>query len=188
MLQVSTDYVFNGRGARPYREDDIPDPVNAYGASKLEGERQVREAGGNHLIVRVQSLYGRHGHNFVRSILRKLEAEAPALRVVGDQVCSPTYTRHLAQAILALIRAEKTGVVHVRASGECTWHEFAAAIAARVRPGTAVHPVPTSAYPTPARRPAYAVMDCRRYREWTGRQMPHWREGLDAYLREATEP
>jgi len=184
MLQLSTDYVFDGKGTRPYREEDPVEPINAYGASKLEGERQVMDAGGPHLVVRAQSLFGVHGPSFVRAIRRKLDEGSEPLRVVNDQVCSPTYTRHLAEAIVALIESGSTGIVHVRASGECSWWEFAGAIAEQCSPGTTVYPVPSSVYPTPAARPAYSIIDCTRYQEWTKRAMPHWREGLAAFLGE----
>ena len=184
LLQISTDYVFPGIRREGAGEDDDPAPINAYGASKLEGERQVRASGCRHLIVRAQSLFGRHGPNFVKAIAGALAKDDPRLTVVDDQYSSPTYTRHLAEALLELVEAGCEGDVHVRASGVCSWFEFAQAIADRLRPGAVVEPVPTSAYPRPAKRPAYSVMRCDRFESWTGRSMPTWIDGLDAYLAE----
>jgi dTDP-4-dehydrorhamnose reductase len=184
LLHMSTDYVFSGTLGRAYREEDEPDPVNVYGASKLDGERRVLATGCESLIVRVQSLFGVRGPNFVKTICRVLAGENPALRVVTDQVSSPTYTRHLAGAIVALLAGGHSGIVHVRAAGECSWHAFAEAIAARVRPGAVVEPVTSVAYPRPARRPAHAVLDVGRFREWTGQELPSWQQGLEAYLKE----
>lgn len=184
LLHLSTDYVFPGAARHAVNEDEAVGPVNIYGKSKLAGEHQVSEAGGEHLIVRVQSLFGRHGPSFVAAISRKLTEGSGELRVVDDQVSSPTYTRHLADALWRLAVANYTGIVHVRAAGHCSWYEFAVAIAARMCPGAKIQPVPTSAYPTPARRPAYSVLDTRRFESWLGRPLPTWQEGLDAYLTE----
>ena len=184
LIHLSTDYVFSGTLGRPYREEDEPDPINVYGESKLDGERRVAAAGCGSLIVRVQSLFGARGPNFVRTISRVLAGEKPELRVVTDQVSSPTYTRHLASAIVTLLGEERGGIVHVRAGGECSWFEFAEAIAARVRPEVKVEPVTSEAFPRPARRPAYAVMDTARFWEWTGEGLPDWAQGLDEYLKE----
>lgn len=184
MIQLSTDYVFSGVSERPYCEDDEPDPINAYGASKLDGEQRVAAAGCESLIVRVQSLYGRRGPNFVKTIRKVLAQEDPQLRVVDDQVSSPTYTRHLAEALVTLVKTDRTGIVHVRADGVCSWFEFARAIAARVRPEVEVTPVTSDAFPRPARRPPFGVLDVSRFNEWTGGGLPRWAQGLDTYLEE----
>ncbi len=185
LLHLSTDYVFNGEGEEPYRENDPTDPINVYGASKLDGEQRVAAALNNHLIIRVQSLFGRSGPNFVKAISRKLEEEQPELRVVNDQISAPTYTGHLAKGIVTLLQGPYSGKVHVSASGHCSWYEFACAIAARLRPDIEVQPVSTAEFPRPARRPAHGVMDTRRFKGWTGgQQMPTWEEGLNDYLKE----
>ena len=184
LIQISTDYVFDGRKGSAYSEDDPVNPLNVYGASKLAGEERVREAGGRSLIVRTQSLFGVRGANFVRTIVQRLRKSDEPLRVVHDQCSSPTYTRHLAAAIVRLIQLRQEGIVNVVASGFCSWFEFAQAIAARVKPGAAIEPVGSDEYPRPAVRPAYSVLDTRRYREWTGSALPSWRKGLEEYLAE----
>jgi dTDP-4-dehydrorhamnose reductase len=184
LLHISTDYVFDGRKGRPYVESDPPEPLGVYGASKLAGEKAVRAEGGRFLIVRTQSLFGRRGPNFVRAVAEKIQKGAMPLRVVNDQVSSPTYTRHLAAALLRLIRLGKQGVVHVSASGSCSWFEFAKAIVARIRPQVEVVPISSRELARPAQRPAYSVLDNGLYISWTGAPLPSWQEGLDAYLTE----
>lgn len=182
LIQLSTDYVFDGTRKRPYTERDRTCPISIYGASKLAGEKAVRAIGAHFLVIRTQALFGKHGHNFVKSILKQLSECDEPLRVVNDQRMAPTYTRHLAQAITNLIKAQAEGVVHVAASGECTWFEFAQAIAQRVKPGAEVVPISTSELDLPASRPPYAILDTRRYRTLTGQVMPTWEQGLEEYL------
>ena len=184
LLHLSTDYVFDGEADRPYREDDPPRPLNAYGEGKLEGERRVAAAGGEALIVRVQSLFGLHGEHFIGKIRRRLESTAEPVRVVDDQVTAPTYTGHLAPGLVRLAASGRTGVVHVAASGACTWYAFARALAETLGMEDRVMPVPTRAFPTPARRPARSLLDTSRFRAWTGTDLPAWQEGLRAYLEE----
>lgn len=186
LLHISTDYVFDGADRHPIAEDHPTHPLNVYGASKLAGEQAVLESGCRALVIRTQSLYGRHGRHFVRAILDRARA-GQALRVVDDQFSAPTYTVHLADAILRLLATGKDGIVHVSASGFCSWYEFACAIVEAAGVAASVTAVPASAYPRPAARPAYAVLDGSRYRGWTGHAMPHWREGLAAYLAEERE-
>lgn len=182
LLHISTDYVFDGAATRPYVEEDATNPLGVYGASKLAGEQAVIAAGGPHLILRAQSLFGRNGQSFIRTIVRLLREGRTPLRVVKDQVSSPTYTLHLADAILRLIRAGKNGIVHVASSGQCSWFEFACAIARRVKPGAEVVPITAAEFRAPARRPGYSVLNTGRYRQWTGHTMPSWEEGMAAYL------
>lgn len=184
LMHISTDYVFDGRKGRPYVESDSPEPLSVYGASKLAGEKAVRAEGGRFLIVRTQSLFGKRGPNFVRAVVEKIKKGAAPLRVVNDQVSSPTYTRHLADALLRLIRLNKQGVVHVSASGSCSWFEFAKAIVARLQPRMEVIPISSRELARPAQRPAYSVLDNSLYISWTGAPLPTWQQGLDAYLRE----
>ena len=136
------------------------------------------------LIVRTQSLFGVRGANFVRTIAQRLRKSDEPLRVVNDQFSSPTYTRHLAGAIVRLLQLGREGIVNVVASGYCSWFEFAQAIAARVKPGAEIEPVGSAEYPRPAVRPAYSVLDTHRYREWTGSALPSWQKGLEEYLAE----
>jgi dTDP-4-dehydrorhamnose reductase len=184
LLHISTDYLFDGRKSRPYTERDSPNPMGVYGASKLAGEKAVRAEGGQYLVVRTQSLFGVRGPNFVRSIARQLKEGTAPLRVVRDQVSSPTYTRHLADALVRLILLDKEGVVHVAASGSCSWFDFAKAIAARVRPGAEIVPISAGELARPAPRPDYSVLDTHLFQSWTGQAMPPWERGLDEYLAE----
>jgi dTDP-4-dehydrorhamnose reductase len=184
MLHISTDYVFDGRKGSAYSEDDPVNPLSVYGASKLAGEELVRAAGGRNVIIRTQSLFGVRGANFVRTIAQRLKKSDEPLRVVNDQFSSPTYTRHLAAAIVRLLQSDREGIVNVVASGHCSWFEFAQAIAARVKPGAKINPVGSVEYPRPAPRPAYSVLDTKRYREWTGVALPTWQKGLEEYLAE----
>lgn len=184
VIHLSTDYVFDGRSTRPYDENDRANPVNIYGASKLTGEKALRAGGGPYLIVRTQSLFGKNGPNFVRSIARKLRESDEPLRVVADQISAPTYTRHLADALMRLVEVHAEGILHVTASGSCSWYEFACAIVERLKPGHEVVPIKAQELSLPAMRPAYAVLSNRRYQSLTGHVMPSWQEGLDAYLKE----
>ncbi len=184
LLQISTDYVFDGLSGKPYCEDDPVNPVSIYGKSKLKGEEAVRALSGRYLIVRTQLLFGVNGNNFVKSIGRKLREGDGRLRVVEDQVSAPTYTGHLSGAIVKLVRSGRNGTVHVTASGSCSWHEFACAIAERIRPGAEVLPVTSEEFNRPAARPPYSVLDNSRYLSWTGEAMPSWSDSLDEYLKE----
>lgn len=185
LLHLSTDYVFNGRKGTPYVESDPVEPLNYYGESKLAGERAVQAAGGHAVVVRTQSLYGLRGRNFIRAILNQLQQGKTSLRVVHDQVSSPTYTRHLAEGLLDLVAARpQPCIVNVAASGSCSWWEFARAIVDRVRPGVEIAKLTTAELNFPALRPAFSVLDTALFTSLTGRPMPHWQDGLDAYLAE----
>jgi dTDP-4-dehydrorhamnose reductase len=184
LIHISTDYVFDGRKGSAYSEDDPVNPLSVYGASKLAGEELVRGAGGRSLIVRTQSLFGVRGANFVRAIVQRLKKSDEPLRVVNDQFSSPTYSRHLAAAIVLLLQSGREGIVNVVASGHCSWFEFAQAIVARVKPGAGIIPVGAAEYARPAPRPAYSVLDTSRYREWTGSALPSWQKGMEEYLAE----
>ena len=189
LLHMSTDYLFDGMAKSAYREDSPVNPLSVYGRSKLAGEKAVLAGGLNkYLIVRTQSLFGVNGRNFVKAIMARLEAGNEPLKVVSDQTSSPTYTVHLADAILRLMSCKKQGIVNASASGECSWCEFACAIAGQVKPGAVVMPVTTSEYPRAARRPAYSVLDKGLYEAWTGSRMPSWEEGLREYLGECNRP
>ena len=180
LLYVSTDYVFDGTARAPYREDDPLAPLGAYGASKAAGERAVHEAGGT--VVRTSWLFGEGGPSFVHTMLR-LAKERPVLRVVADQRGCPTWTDNLAGALLALaMRPELAPTYHFCNAGETTWHGFAEAIVAearRHRPLACerVEAITTAEYPTPARRPAYSVLDTSRLRA-LGIATPPWQPGL----------
>ena len=184
MLYVSTDYVFDGSGQRPWREDDTPNPLSVYGKSKLQGEQAVAKYLKPHLIVRSSWLFGPKGKNFVSTIL-KLVAERDDLRVVSDQRGSPTYTRHLAVKLAELIDCKDYGIYHVTGSGSCSWFEFTQAILKssgfnHVR----VVPISTQESARRAPRPAFSVLENRRLAVSHLGLLPRWDEGLAEYLRE----
>lgn len=189
LVHISTDYVFDGTATRPYSEDDPVNPVNVYGETKLEGECLVRKACSRHIIVRTQALFGVNGKNFVSTILEQLRGvqtgKTKSISVVDDQFTSPTYTRHLAEAILRLIMCGHYGTVHVSASGVCSWYQFAMAIAeASGICNDVIKPVKSTEYATKARRPLYSVLDKSRLIEWTGKPVQEWRVGLEEFLTE----
>jgi dTDP-4-dehydrorhamnose reductase len=192
IVHVSTDYVFDGAKPEPYAEDDPPNPASVYGRSKLAGEQAVAAANPHHAILRTAWLYSAYGHNFFLTMLR-LARERSELRVVADQYGNPTYAPHLATAILALapqLRAHAAepvwGVFHAAASGETTWHGFAAAIVVAAAPlGVPQLPVVAidhHAYPTPARRPANSRLACAKLERVFGIRLPPWQEGLAACM------
>ena len=184
LVHISTDYVFNGRKGTPYQEGDPVDPLNYYGVTKLAGEQQVQAAGGQATIVRTQSLYGLNGRNFIKAILNQLQQGRQELRVVNDQVSSPTYTAHLADALWRLLARPPGGLVNIAAGGQCSWFDFARAIVERVGATARVLPRSTAELNYPALRPAFSVLDTARYTACTGHTMPHWGDGLAAYLAE----
>ncbi len=182
MIHLSTDYVFDGTSPAPYREEDSPNPLNVYGASKLQGERQIREVLENHLIIRTAWLYGHHGKNFVDTILR-LAAQQEELRVVNDQRGAPTFTKDLSWAIEKLLEKEAKGILHITNSGSCTWFEFAHQILKEknIDNGSIV-PISSAALTRPAKRPANSVLDCHRFENLVGQKMRTWEEALKEYL------
>lgn len=189
LVHVSTDYVFDGRGVRPYREDDPVDPVNAYGRGKLEGERAVLSSGADAVVVRTSWLFGKNGPNFVDAILKQVEAGKTELRVVADQTGRATAASDLARAMLLLSAAPFRGVVHFANSVETTWYGLAlAALAVEGRGDVVVHPCATSEFPRPARRPAYSVLDTSLYERTTGERPRPFSDSLADYLAERRAP
>jgi dTDP-4-dehydrorhamnose reductase len=180
VVQVSTDYVFDGAGGRPYLESDPTGPVSVYGASKLAGEVAVALAAPDaHTIVRCSALFGTAGPCFPATMLR-LANEREELTVVDDQVTCPTLTAHLAPALLSIVEGSSRplGVLHLTPAGQCSWYEFAVEIIRRAGAGTRIVPGSTADLARPAPRPAYSVMRSER----GAPQLPDWRDGLDAYL------
>lgn len=159
LIHISTDFVFDGTKREPYLEKDIPNPINVYGASKLQGERYVQSALDNHFIIRTSWLYSEFGNNFVKTMLR-LGSEKDEIHVVNDQIGSPTYAKDLAEAVLEIIISEYTqfGLYHYSNQGALSWFEFAKAIFNFTQNDIQVKPIPTSGYPTPAQRPQYSVL------------------------------
>jgi dTDP-4-dehydrorhamnose reductase len=176
LVQISTDYVFDGTATRPYREEDPTHPVSVYGRSKLEGERQAARCP-RHLIVRTSWLYDAEGHNFYNTML-KAAAQGRSLRVVDDQRGAPTTCRALARQLQAAVEGGWQGLVHATCQGETTWHGFARAIFQTHGLAADLQPCLTADYPTPARRPAYSVLDAGHRRELGPDLMPHWAEAL----------
>lgn len=196
LIHISTDYIFNGQNDRPYKETDPPGPLNAYGLSKWEGEEAIRSALAEHIILRTSWLYGVRGSNFVKTILRA-GREREELRVVSDQHGCPTWTRDLAGAIVrvaGLVYAGSGyrgnwGAYHFCGRGITTWYAFTLAILERARQHESlkvqkVHPVPTTEYPTPAARPRWSVLDCRKIEEKLGISPPPWEVSLGGMLEE----
>ncbi len=182
LIQLSTDFVFDGTKRSPYEVNDKTSPLSAYGRSKLIGERAAVDAK-KHLIVRTAWLFGVHGHNFVEAIRNQLKKGTNPLRVVNDQRGRPTYTPHLAHAIIRLAENEQAqGIVHYADEDECTWYDFARAIVEALGSPVEVIPVATTEFPRPAARPPYSVLSTERYERLTGVRPESWREGLHEYL------
>jgi dTDP-4-dehydrorhamnose reductase len=178
LVHVSTDYVFDGRAREAYRESAPTGPLSAYGATKLEGERAVERAGGEHTTARSSWLFGAGGPNFVETMLR-LGAERDAVSVVTDQVGCPTFTGHLAEALVAVAEAGPRGVVHVAGGGSCSWHDFAVEVFAQAGVDCRVDPATTADMARPAPRPGFSVLASERA---DAPRLPDWRDGLAAYL------
>ena len=183
LLQLSTDYVFDGKADRPYREGDPAKPISAYGRTKLAGERAT-ELARRHLIVRTAWLFG-DGPNFVAGIRRQLDAGAKTLRVVSDQRGCPTYTVDLADTLLRLLTSGAQGVIHAVNAGSATWFEFAQEIIRRLGSDVEVVPISTADAARQAPRPAVAVLDTSELRRILGSELPPWQDALGRYLREA---
>lgn len=189
LVQVSTDFVFDGRAAHPYAVDAPTGPLNVYGRTKLAGERA---AGADALIVRTAWVHAAQGSNFVHTMLR-LMRERDAVRVVHDQIGTPTQVTGLARAIWALAESGTRGVFHYTDCGVASWYDFAVAIQEEARAiglldrDVPIVPIPTSAFPTPAARPAFSVLDKERSWEALGWRAPHWRDGLRTTLKELRE-
>lgn len=191
LIHYSTDYVFDGRKATPYCEDDATGPLGVYGSSKLAGEQAIRACGGQHLILRTSWVYSLHGRNFLLTMQRLLQ-EREELRVVADQVGAPTWAGTIARTTVELIRRWRDGqpgawgTYHLTGLGETSWFGFAEAIAAHLqaqgRTCARLTPIASSEYPTPAQRPANSRLDCSRLQHEWGVELPDWREALSECL------
>ena len=180
IVHPSTDYVFDGSGRRPYVESDPTNPINAYGRSKLAGEHAVAAANLHHFVVRTSWLFGAGGRNFVETMLG-LASDRGYVLVVRDQVGCPTYTGHLAEALVRLLDGESYGLHHIAGGGECSWYEFAAEIFEQAGVDCRAMSCTSEEFPRPAARPAYSVL--RTERDY-GLELPPWQEGLSGYLSE----
>ncbi len=178
-IHFSTDYVFNGQATEPYTDTSVTDPVNAYGASKLLGETEAMKNNPDSIIIRTSWVYSSFGKNFVKTMLR-LMSEKESISVVNDQVGCPTYANDLASAVMQIIEQNKTagGLYSYSNSGVISWYEFALAIKEISNSTCAVSPVPSSQYPTPAKRPQYSVMDTSKFRNTFNIEIPFWRDSL----------
>ncbi len=190
LIHYSTDYVFDGSGTQSWREGDRPAPLNIYGKSKLVGEQTIRATGAAHLILRTSWVYGEHGNNFVKTILR-IAAEKTEMNIIDDQVGAPTSAEFIANTTAKILNQLKdnsialnSGTYHLCCSGETSWHGFASEIVRLAKQKNtalavkSIHPVPTSAYPTPAERPKNSRLDCSRLNKIFGLQPMSWQTAL----------
>jgi dTDP-4-dehydrorhamnose reductase len=176
-IYISSDYVFDGTKPAPYVESDPVNPISRYGRTKLEGERATLTASPHSLVVRTAWLFGSGGGNFVTTMLA-LGEERGEVRVVDDQVGCPTFTGHLAEALVALAEGHEHGFLHVAGAGSCSWYEFARAIFERAGLDVETRPCTTEEFPRPAPRPANSALVSER----GAPELPRWQDGLDAYL------
>ncbi|NTU53730.1 MAG: dTDP-4-dehydrorhamnose reductase [Chlorobiaceae bacterium] len=191
LLNVSTDYVFDGNGCRPYLEDDQVSPCGVYGQSKWEGEEAIRSIGCSHIIIRTSWLYSVYGLNFVKTMLR-LGREREQIGVVFDQVGSPTWAADLARAIVSMLERldperHYADTFHYSNEGVCSWYDFAKAIMDAAALSCKVMPIESSDYPTPAKRPQYSVLNKRKIKELWGLEIPHWHDSLLKMLEQLEE-
>ncbi|RRV07878.1 dTDP-4-dehydrorhamnose reductase [Stutzerimonas xanthomarina] len=194
LIHYSTDYVFDGRKAEPYDENDLPQPLNVYGASKLAGEQAIQAVGGEHLILRTSWVYSQHGKNFLLTMQRLLQ-ERDALSVVSDEIGAPTWAATIARVTAELVRkrnagqAGPSGLYHLSASGEASWYGFACSIAERLRQEgrlrAEITPILSRNYPTAAQRPLNSRLNCARLRQDWGVTLPDWETALHECLNRA---
>lgn len=181
IVYISTDYVFDGKRSDPYKEFDRANPCNVYGKSKLAGEEMVKNLSDKHFIVRTSWVFGKHGKNFVKTMLR-LAQHQNELSVVNDQIGSPTYTIDLVHFLKDLIETEKYGVYHASNTGFCSWYELAKAIFEVAGTDIKVNPVETKDFPRPAARPAFSVLDHMAIRLNGFSDLRHWRDALKDFI------
>jgi len=179
LIHISTDYVFPGDSAIPLKEGDLTGPINVYGASKLKGEQLAQRDNPETVIIRTAWVYSEFGNNFVKTMIRLMK-EKPSLTVIDDQIGSPTYAADLADVILHIVTASSfvPGVYHYSNEGRISWYEFALAIKEIIGSPCPVQPIPTSQYPTPAKRPHYSLLDKSRIKKTYGVVVPDWKESL----------
>ena len=179
IIHISTDYVFDGTNHRPYRESDKVNPISQYGTSKRKGETSLLALSPEAIIIRTAWLYSSYGRNFVKTMLR-LGRENKEVRVVCDQVGTPTYARDLARAIAKVLKSQQwvAGIYHFTDEGAASWYDFAKAIFRIAGMEVKVVAIPTEDYPTPASRPAYSILDKSRIKATYGVEIPHWEESL----------
>jgi dTDP-4-dehydrorhamnose reductase len=181
LIHISTDYIFNGKHYRPYTEDAIPEPQGVYATTKYEAEQSIQNICSDALILRTSWLYSEFGNNFCKKIL-KLASERDELRIIADQIGTPTYATDLAEAIITVIRNypefDKTEIFHFSNQGIASWYDFAKEIVSLANMECKVTPIRTEEYPLPAPRPFYSVMDKRKYTDTFHCEIPYWKDSL----------
>jgi dTDP-4-dehydrorhamnose reductase len=191
LIHVSTDYVFDGNTKIPYKEDDKTNPQGVYGETKLKGELAIQASGCKHIIIRTAWVFSEYGNNFLKTMLR-LGAERDELSIVGDQMGCPTYAQDIARSIVEIIpqlnSREYNGIYHYCGDQPCSWYEFANAIfdqamTNNLKIPSIVKSIETSAYPTPAKRPAFSVLDCSKIENECGVPSSNWQEGISQVIR-----
>lgn len=186
IIHISTDYVFNGTGHRPYTPNDRPSPLSVYGKTKLAGERAVLENAEKAIIIRTAWLYSPYGNNFVKT-MRRLGAEKQSINVVADQIGSPTFAGDLAEAIVKILpqmNEENRGIYHFTNMGVCSWYDFASEIMEQSKLKCVVNPINSSEYPTRAIRPFYSVLDKTKIKQTFGLDIDHWKIGLQKCIKQ----
>jgi dTDP-4-dehydrorhamnose reductase len=189
LIHISTDFVFDGKSFTPYREEDLPHPVSVYGKTKWAGENAVLKEAEEVVIIRTSWLYSSFGNNFVKTIL-KLAKERDELNVVYDQIGTPTYARDLAGAVLSILNHKDfvTGIYHYSNEGVASWYDLAQAIVEIKGLDCRINPIETHQYPTPAKRPAYSLLNKAKIKKTYGLEIPHWRTSLKSCLEILLKP
>ncbi len=186
IIHISTDYVFDGKGCKPYTPDDITNPISVYGKTKLAGEKEVQKNAKIYAVIRTAWLYSPYGKNFVKT-MRSFGETKESLNVVCDQIGTPTYAGDLAEAIVKIIpqlNLENSGIYHFTNEGVCSWYDFATEIMEQSGLKCKVNPILSSAYPTKATRPFYSVLDKSKIKETFGIEISHWKKGLEKCLKQ----
>lgn len=186
IVYISTDYIFNGQGENPFETEDTPSPVNYYGQTKYEGEKKVREITDKYFILRTAWVFGKNGNNFVKTMLR-LGRENGAVKVINDQFGSPTYTKDLANLICDMIFTNKFGTYHATNEGFCSWYDFACEVFKAAGMNVSVTPIPTSDYPTKAKRPGNSRLSKAKLIQEGFKILPEWQNAVQRYIREENE-
>ncbi len=183
LIHISTDYVFDGQSPVPYKEDDPTCPINEYGASKLKGEEFCLENNPGAIIIRTAWVYSAYGNNFVKTMLRLMK-ERPSINVVSDQIGAPAFAGDLAAAIMQIIEKGKwvSGVYHYSNIGKISWYDFAATIKELTGSTCQVNPIPAAQYPTPAKRPAFSLLNSTKIQHTFSISIPGWKESLKKCL------
>lgn len=183
-IHVSTDYVFNGQSPVPYKEDAPTDPMNVYGASKLKGEQLCLQTDADAIIIRTAWVYSSFGHNFVKTMIKLMQSRSE-INVVSDQVGAPTYAADLAQCIMQIIDNNnwQPGIYHYSNQGRISWFDFAVAIKELTGSTCTVNPIPTTDYPTPAKRPAFSLLDTSKIKKTFAVAIPEWKDSLQQCLK-----